>query len=254
MGSKRKSQLFYTEVRWFSRGKVLTRIFELRNELKIFSKNRNNTFLTFFQDNETLLFLAYLSDIFKNLGIWIIRLEKRNFDSFDLTSNYIEKNVNLKSPILDRVLDTMKTHLRELKIQLLEYFSFNDNDFSNRWVLNPFDENIVAVAKLPIETHNQLIELSANKTLQLQFASQDLNKFWIARKNEYGSLVTEALKILIPFATSYLYEKGFSSMMAIKTKYRNRLLSLKNNLLLCVSDVEPQIKQLLNVKQIQRSH
>jgi hypothetical protein len=43
-------------------------------------------------------------------------------------------------------------------------------------------------------------------------------------------------------------------MVAIKTKYRNRLLSLENNLLLCVSDVEPQIKQLLNVKQIQRSY
>jgi hypothetical protein len=43
-------------------------------------------------------------------------------------------------------------------------------------------------------------------------------------------------------------------MVAIKTKYRNRLLSLENNLLLCVSDVEPQIKQRLNVKQIQISH
>ncbi|VVC37221.1 Hypothetical protein CINCED_3A012035 [Cinara cedri] len=125
----------------------------------------------------------------------------------------------------------MKTHLRELKIQLFEYFSCNDNDFSNRWVLNPFDENIVAVAKLPVDTYNQLIELSADKTLQLQFASQDLNKFWIAQKNEYGSLVTEALKILIPFATSYLCAKGFSSMVAIKNKYRNRLLSLENNLL-----------------------
>ena len=81
----------------------------------------------------------------KKLGIWIIRLEKRNFDAFDLTSYYIYKNINLKSPILDRVLDTMKTHLRELKIQLLEYFSCANNDFSNRWV--PFDENIVAVAK-----------------------------------------------------------------------------------------------------------
>jgi zinc finger BED domain-containing protein 5/7/8/9 len=159
----------------------------------------------------------------KKLDIWIIRLEKRNFDAFDLTSNYIEKNVNLKSPILVRVLDTMKTHLRELKIQYLEYFPCNDNDFSNRWVLNSFDENIVAVAKLPVETHNQLIQLSADKTLQLQFASQDLNKFWIARKNEYKSLVTEALKILIPLATFYLCEKGFSSMVAIKTKYRNRL-------------------------------
>ncbi|VVC45729.1 Hypothetical protein CINCED_3A010571 [Cinara cedri] len=190
----------------------------------------------------------------KKLGIWIIRLEKRNFDAFDLTSINIEKNVNLKSPILDRVLDTTKTHLRELKIQLLEYFSFNDNDFSNRWVLNPFDENIVAVAKLPVDTHNQLIELSADKILQLQFASQDLNKIWIARKNEYGSLVTEELKILIPFATSYLCEKEFSSMVAIKTKYRNRLSLELTYFYVCVSDVEPQIRQLLNLKQIQKSH
>lgn len=149
----------------------------------------------------------------KKLGIWIIRLENRNFEAFDLTSNYIDKNVNSKNPILNRVLDTMKTHLRELKIQLLEYFSCNNNGISNRWVLNPFDENIVAVAKLPVETYNQLIELSADKTLQLEFSSQDLNKFWLARRNEYRSLVTVALKILIPFATSYLCEKEFSSMV-----------------------------------------
>jgi hypothetical protein len=43
-------------------------------------------------------------------------------------------------------------------------------------------------------------------------------------------------------------------MVALKTKYRNRLLSLENNSLLCVLDVQPQIKQLLNVKQIQRSY
>lgn len=40
-------------------------------------------------------------------------------------------------------------------------------------------------------------------------------------------------------------------MVAIKTQYRNRLLTLENNLLLCVLDVEPQIKQLLNVRQFQ---
>lgn len=66
MGSKNKSLLFYTEVRWLSRGKVLTRIFELRNELQIFFKDKNSTFSTYFQDNETLLFLAYLSDIFSH--------------------------------------------------------------------------------------------------------------------------------------------------------------------------------------------
>jgi hypothetical protein len=47
--------------------------------------------------------------------------------------------------------------------------------------LNPFDENIVADAKLPVEIHSQLKELSADQTLQLEFSSQDLNKFWLAR-------------------------------------------------------------------------
>ena len=43
--------------------------------------------------------------------------------------------------------------------------------------------------------------------------------------------------ILFPFATSYLYEKGFSSIATLKTKYWNRLLSLENNLLLFVSNI-----------------
>lgn len=48
----------------------------------------------------------------------------------------------------------MKMHLHKLNIQLLAYFSGDKNDFSKRWVHNPFDENIVVAAKLPIETHN----------------------------------------------------------------------------------------------------
>lgn len=41
--------------------------------------------------------------------------------------------------------------------------------------VNPFDENIaITVAKLPVEIYNQIVELSPDKTLQLQFSSQDL--------------------------------------------------------------------------------
>lgn len=59
MGSKLKSFLFYTEVRWLSRGKVLTRIFEFWNELKIFFKIETAHF-------------QFFSKIMKHYYFWLI--------------------------------------------------------------------------------------------------------------------------------------------------------------------------------------
>lgn len=74
---------------------------------------------------------------------------------------------------------------------------------------------------------------------QLQFTLEDLHNF--------GLLITETLKILIPFTTSYPCGKSFFSIVALKTKYSNCLLSLEK-ICFCFSNVNPHMGKLLNKK------
>ena len=41
LGSEHSSLLLHTEIRWLSRGKIVERVFELREELSIFLQERN---------------------------------------------------------------------------------------------------------------------------------------------------------------------------------------------------------------------
>jgi hypothetical protein len=72
-------------------------------------------------------------------------------------------------------------------------------------------------------TWNRLIELSADKTSQLELSSKELDKFQLAGRNECPKLVKEDSKIIIPLAALYLCEIELSSMTAIKPKQGNRL-------------------------------
>ena len=53
MGSQYTHLLLNAEVRWFSRGKILTRLFVLREEIKLFFQQQNNQkFQKLLSDNE----------------------------------------------------------------------------------------------------------------------------------------------------------------------------------------------------------
>ena len=68
LSSDYKCLLFYTEVRWLSRGNMARRVFELRNELLKFYEERNHNFKNDLTNTKFLLRLAYLSDIFDTLN------------------------------------------------------------------------------------------------------------------------------------------------------------------------------------------
>ena len=78
MGTEHTDLLFYTNVRWLSRGKVFNRLFELRYEVLLFLKNREKkpVYATNLEFSRFLLRLAYLADIFSALNDLCISLQR----------------------------------------------------------------------------------------------------------------------------------------------------------------------------------
>ena len=69
MGSEHQSLLYYTSVRWLSRGKVLARLFELQSEVKQFLLNQNKRELyKHLEDDHWIAKLAYVADVFEHMN------------------------------------------------------------------------------------------------------------------------------------------------------------------------------------------
>ena len=84
------------------------------------------------------------------------------------------------------------------------------------------------------------------------FKNSSLSKFWCQMIENYQEISHFALKVILPFPATYL-EKAFSSLLIIKSKYRNHL-DVQHDLRCCLSSVQPRIDNLVSRKQAQPSH
>ncbi|KAK9694542.1 hypothetical protein QE152_g33471 [Popillia japonica] len=117
------------------------------------------------------------------------------------------------------------------------------------WIRDPFgadvtDTNLSACEK------EQLIEVSCDPTLETKHLNSGalLLEFWIGVRQEYKELSGNALKFLLGFSTTYLCERGFTSLTYLKNKYRNKL-NVEDDLRLYLTKLEPNIDQLCKEKQ-----
>lgn len=277
MGSEHKQLLLHAEVRWLSRGKILNRVFEMRDEVTLFLIDQKNFYLKDrFLDFSWLAEMAYLCDIYgflnevnlsfqgttvnifkvedkveamiKKIGLWTKRLERGILDSFPTLHEFIESS---DQKLAAEGFQIFIEHLKLLKENIRDYFPIPIPD--REWIRDPFHCKTFEVQHLDFSEQDQLAELSSDISLKNYFDDHILEDFWLHIRAEYPVLAEKAIIYLLPFCTTYLCERAFSMLLYLKNRYRNRL-DVESELRLNISSIEPKIEMLVTKKQCHPSH
>ena len=282
MGEAYASVLYYCDVRWLSMAFALERVFKLRESIYSFSQRRNPALSAFFHEPKFLIKLAYLTDIFNFLNELNLKLQGPDRDIFQLHDQiraHRRKILNWKNQfqneernlhvfrILHEFLDEHElhlspeirieiiTHLEKLEEQFAHYFP-NDPLAAYGWVQDPFNfESNLENYNLTPEEIDEMFEVVENRRLKRMFDNPEctLITFWSSVHRLHPRLCMKALEALLPFATTYLCEQGFSAVACIVTKQRNALI-LEPDMRLAISKIQPRIEDLTNQMQFQPSH
>ena len=85
------------------------------------------------------------------------------------------------------------------------------------------------------------------------FMIKSLTQFWTSMLQSYPKLSTEALRVIVPFTSTYFYESEFSTLMHIKSKACNKL-DVEDKMRLAITKTRPRISKLASDMQQQNSH
>ncbi|XP_035209260.1 zinc finger BED domain-containing protein 5-like [Stegodyphus dumicola] len=212
IGAKHKTLLFHTEVRWLSRGKVLVRVYELWEELKVFLTNEGSDYAKQLASDEWCARLAYLVDIFHHLNELNTRMQGRNenlLTSTDKINGFRSKVQLWHQHVEGGNLEMFTLTMQWQGVHTAALFSTECLD----WVRDPYSSASVVGKEMTLQEQEELIELRQNRGCKLRFADLPLDSFWLDTAKEFLLLANKAILTLLPFSTTYLCEISFSSMI-----------------------------------------
>ena len=278
-GEEHTGLLYHSEVHWLSRGSVLARVLELRTSVREFLLLQKRTELAaLFSDNVWITKLAYLTNIFAELNKLNSSMQGRNtyaFQLYDRIEGFVKKIRKWKervgegifsmAPSVDELGDSavlsppvthaILAHMEALHGQFRNYFSEADSWRRDKtWIQIPFRDDAADSARLTVTEEDQLIELSTDSMFRNIYETKPLTQFWIFCQKDFPQLAAKAMMGLLPFATTYLCESGFSSLIYLKNKYRSRLQPEGDVTLCLTSSIRPRLDKLCATHQGQTSH
>ncbi|XP_051027117.1 zinc finger MYM-type protein 6 isoform X1 [Acomys russatus] len=269
VGSEDAGLPLNAEVRWLSRGRILTRLFDLRHEIEIFLNQKQSDLARCFHDKEWVAKLAYLADILslinklnsslqgtvttffnlynkvdifkKKLKSWLKHTQEGDYDMFPLFSEFLDSSgVSGRS-----VASIIVEHLEGLSQMFHDcYPPEKDLRSGNLWLTDPFAS--CQNRSLTDSEEEQLAALSSDMRLVSAYKSMSVTQFWVNTKTSYPELHEKAMKLLLPFSTICLCDATFAALSA--SKQRN-LLICGPALRLAVTSLVPRIEKLVKEKE-----
>uniref|UniRef100_A0A3B5A4G3 Uncharacterized protein n=1 Tax=Stegastes partitus TaxID=144197 RepID=A0A3B5A4G3_9TELE len=185
MGSDHTAVLFHSKSQWLSRRKVLSRVFELRDEIHIFLKEEGS-----FSMNRSHTLHAKHAHI-HNTEHFIAAF---NCLLLFLFACFIYFNVS-----------SFFGRLNRIRISLCSITTCFAVEYD--WI----HDSATPPADFSTSQEDQFIDVTSDSTLRLQFQSKTLAEFWIGMEKDYPLLGRRALAILFPFIKT-----GFEEICSMK--------------------------------------
>ncbi|KAJ4946945.1 hypothetical protein JOQ06_008988 [Pogonophryne albipinna] len=257
MSSEHKDLLLHNDVRWLSKGRVLERVCDLRDELVSFlsslQSQKAHEFLSFLTDTKVIADVNCLCDIMSHLNHLNLQLQGNNHTVAEMYEAV--EAFRSKLHLLERDIHGRKLHFPRLQ-NFKERFESSPKISGDILLFLRQREAKRLVPSIEEGTlQMEVLEMGSSELLKAQHKDAPVCDSWInvVPQARFKNTRAIAMFLLTMFPSTYICESGLN---AIKSQDRNRLSSahLGQCLRIATTECKPNIRHVASSRRSHFSH